>query len=229
MQYYNNISIKSWAAEDRPREKMLEKGVSALTDAELIAILFGTGSREMSAIDLARKMISEIGGLEKIARADIAEMTKIKGIGDAKAISLAAAFELGRRKSRNEVFETKISGSEVAGNYLMQKIGDNEQEVFWALFLDRKNAIKSEKLISIGGLSSTIIDVRVVFKEAVQQLACSLIVSHNHPSGNLTPSQADKDITKKLVDAGRLFDIPIMDHIIVSNKSYYSFADNGLL
>lgn len=229
MLYIPHKSIKEWAVEDRPREKMLQRGSEALTDAELIAILFSTGTREMSAIDLARKMITDLGGFDKIARASVKELMQTKGIGEAKALTLTAAFELGRRKSRHEVLNTKITSSDVAARYLMNKIGDSEQEIFYVLFLDRKNCIKGEKMISKGSISSTLIDVRVVFKEAVQQLASGLIVAHNHPSGNLQASQADKEITQKLKEAGKIFDIPILDHVIVTDKGYYSFADEGML
>lgn len=222
-------SIKEWAVEDRPREKMLTKGVEALTDAELLAVLLATGTREMSALDLAKKIIQDLGGFGQVARASAKKLMTIKGIGEAKALTITAALELGRRKAREEVFSLQIKSSETAARYLMEKIGDSEQEIFYVLFLDRKNAIKSEKMISLGSISATLIDTRVVMKEAVQHLASSMIVSHNHPSGNLQPSQADIDITKKLKEAGKIFDIPIIDHIIVSSKGYYSFADNGSL
>ncbi|MFN0199880.1 MAG: DNA repair protein RadC [Bacteroidia bacterium] len=226
---YTFKSIKEWAVEDRPREKMLAKGMDALTDAELIAILLATGSKECSALDLARKMVQEIGSIEKLARADTQTLTTIKGIGTAKAVTLMAAFELGRRKAKEQLFETQITSSELAAHYLMNKIGDSEQEKFYVLFLDRKNAIKEEKMISIGGISSTVIDVRVVFQAAIKCLASGIIVSHNHPSGNLQPSEADKAITQKLVEGAKLFDIAVLDHVIVSSKAYYSFADNGML
>jgi DNA repair protein RadC len=224
---YTNSSIKSWAMEDRPREKMLQRGCDALTDAELIAILLATGTREMSAVELARTMLEQIGGFGKVARSSIKELTKIKGIGEVKALTLTAAFELGKRKAREEVFATSFTNSELAARYLIEKIGSCEQEVFYILYLDRKNAIKSETLLSKGTISSTVVDIRLLYKEAVQQAASSIIVAHNHPSGNLTPSQADIDITHKIKEAGKLFDITLLDHVIVSQKGFYSFADNG--
>ncbi len=224
---YTHSSIKSWAVEDRPREKMLQKGCDALTDAELIAILLATGTREMSAVELARTVLEQIGGFAKVARSSIKELTKVKGIGEVKALTLTAAFELGKRKAREEVFATSVTSSELAARYLMEKIGNSEQEVFYILYLDRKNAIKSEYLLSKGTISSTVVDIRLLYKEAVQQAAASIIVAHNHPSGNLTPSQADIDITHKIKEAGKLFDIALLDHVIVSQKGFYSFADNG--
>lgn len=226
---YTQLPIKAWAMEDRPREKMLARGHESLTDAELIAILLGSGTREISAVELARNIINTIGSIDKVARADIKTLTKIKGIGEVKALTLAAAFELGRRKSREEIEEARITSSDMAARYLMQKIGDSDQEVFYVLYLDRKNAIKAEKRISIGTISSTVIDIRVIFKEAVSQLASAIIVAHNHPSGNLQPSQADKEITHKLRDAAKLFDISLLDHVIVTSKNYFSFADSGML
>lgn len=224
---YTHSTIKSWAMEDRPREKMLEKGCDALTDAELIAILLATGTREMSAVELARTVLKEIGGFGKVARSTITELTQVKGIGPVKALTLAAAFELGKRKAREEVLSTSFTNSELAARYLIEKIGSSEQEVFYILYLDRKNAIKSESLLSKGTISSTVVDIRLLYKEAVQQAASSIIVAHNHPSGNLTPSQADIDITHKIKEAGKLFDITLLDHVIVSQKGFYSFADNG--
>ena len=224
---YTHSTIKSWAAEDRPREKMLQKGCDALTDAELIAILLATGTRDMSAVELARTVLEQIGGFAKVARSSIKELTKVKGIGEVKALTLTAAFELGKRKAREEVFATSIASSELAARYLMEKIGNSEQEVFYILYLDRKNAIKSEYLLSKGTISSTVVDIRLLYKEAVQQAAASIIVAHNHPSGNLTPSQADIDITHKIKEAGKLFDITLLDHVIVSARGFYSFADNG--
>ncbi len=221
--------IKEWAVEDRPREKMIEKGSESLTDAELIAILLATGTREMSAIDLARKMIQELGGFSRLARASTQELMTIKGIGQAKALTIAAALELGKRKAREEVFSTQIKSSDTAARYLMEKIGNSNQEIFYALFLDRKNSIIAEKMISLGTTSATLIDTKIILKEAVHHLSSAMIVAHNHPSGNLTPSQADIEITQKIKEAGKIFDIAVLDHLIVTTRGYYSFADNGQL
>ena len=226
---YTHSPIKSWAMEDRPREKMLQRGCDSLTDAELIAILLATGTREMSAVELAQTVLTQIGGFGKVARSSIKELTKVKGIGEVKALTLAAAFELGKRKAREEVFATSLTNSELAARYLIEKIGNSEQEVFYILYLDQKNVIKYESLLSKGTINSTVVDIRLLYKEAVQQAAAGIIVAHNHPSGNVTPSQADFEITHKIKEAGKLFDILLLDHVIVSQKEFYSFADNGKL
>lgn len=229
METYRHSPIKDWALEDRPREKLLQRGLESLTDAELLAILISTGTRELSAIDLARSILCETGGLQQLARANVAELIRIKGIGKAKAISLIAAFELGRRKSRDQVIAPKVTHSEAVANYLLPRLSDLNQEVFYVLFLNRNNEIIAEKQIFRGGVAATIIDPRIVFREAIHHLASAIILSHNHPSGNLTPSQADIDITRKLRDGGKVFDIQILDHIIISHRGYYSFADEGMM
>lgn len=227
--YYHQTSIKHWAVEDRPREKLLSKGISALTDAELLAIILSTGSREHSAIGLARIMLDHAGGLRQLARSGVEELTQIKGIGKAKAISIVSAFELGRRKAQGEILQTRITSSETAARYLMPKLADLEREVFYILFLNRNNVIKAEKQIFTGGVSATVVDAKIIFKEAINHLASSIILAHNHPSGNLKPSHADKQITQKLKAGSQYFDIQLLDHIIVSHKGYYSFADDGEL
>ncbi|MEL6674137.1 MAG: DNA repair protein RadC [Bacteroidota bacterium] len=229
MSYYAKQSIKHWAVEDRPREKLQSRGIDALTDAELIAILLGTGRRDASAIDLGREILVHGQSLKGLARMGIAELTQIRGIGPAKAITLMTAFELGRRKSSEESTDFRINSSASVAQYLQGKMADKEQEVFHVLFLNRNHEIKAERQMFQGGVSATIIDPRIVFREAVQHLASAIIVSHNHPSGNLTPSRADRQITQKLKEAGRLFDIPLLDHLIISHRGYYSFADEGEL
>ncbi|MEM6764846.1 MAG: DNA repair protein RadC [Bacteroidota bacterium] len=229
MTYYTRLPITSWAEEDKPREKLLKRGISSLTDAELLGILFGTGTREVSAIDLGRKVLEEVGNLHQLARTDVRELMKIKGIGKAKAVTLVSAFELARRKGISAAERIKISSSESVANYLSPKLEDLNQEVFYLLFLNRNNEIKAEKMIFQGGVSATVIDPKIVFKEAINHLASAMIVAHNHPSGNLTPSKADHESTRKLVAAGKLFDIHVLDHIIISIKGYYSFADHGLI
>ncbi len=226
---YYKVPITQWAVEDRPREKLMKRGIDALTDAELIAILLGSGTREQSAIDLGRQLCEEAGTLGKLARWTQQDYCRIKGIGPAKAIALLAAFELGRRKGSSWEEKIRITNSEVVASYLINKIGDLNQEVFYVVFLNRNNEIQAEKSIFKGGVSATIIDPKIVFREAINQLASALIIAHNHPSGNLKPSQADIAITRKLVGAGKLFDINVLDHLIISPQGYFSMADEGMM
>lgn len=229
MEYTTDLPIKQWALEDRPREKLLQRGLSALTDAELVAIIIGSGNREQSAIELAKHILKQTGGLGGLARSQVAELTCLKGIGPAKAISLVATFELGRRKAQPQLDKFRIKGSDSAAKYLTPILADETQEVFYVLFLNRNHEIESEKAIFKGGVSSTIVDPKLVFREAIHRLASSIVVAHNHPSGNLKPSQADIQITRKLASGSQLFDIAFLDHIIISHKGFYSFADEGLL
>ncbi|MCI4670834.1 MAG: DNA repair protein RadC [Bacteroidia bacterium] len=229
MNYQYKGPIKSWSLEERPREKLSKRGISALTDVELIAILLRSGNRETSAIGLAQVLLEEVGGLEKLAKASLQVLVQIKGIGDAKAMSLIAAFELSRRKTAFFPEKVKISSSLIAARYLMAKLGDFSQEVFYVLFLNRNNEVEAEKQLFVGGVAATIIDPKVVFREAILHLASGLIIAHNHPSGNLVPSQADIQITKKIQQGADYFDIRLLDHVIVSDRSYYSFADEGKL
>lgn len=230
---YTHLPIKAWAAEDRPREKMLSKGLAALTDAELLAIILGQGTvskdGRMSALDLARKLIDTTGGLDRLARSSIKELTQHKGIGNAKAIAIVAAFELGRRKASASYDPFRVTDSAGIARYLQARLADHSQEVFVALFFNRNNELLGEKQIFQGGVSATIIDTKLVYKEAINHLASAIIVAHNHPSGNLRPSQADLNITRQLKAAGELFDIQLLDHLIVSFRGYYSFADEGML
>lgn len=229
MNYTNKGPIHSWALEERPREKLSKRGIAALTDAELLAILIRSGNREISAIGLAKQLLDQAGGLEKLARASLQMLRQSKGIGDAKAMSLLAAFELARRKAALFPEKMKISSSQIAAKYLIARLGDHSQEVFHVLFLNRNNEIEAEKQLFVGGVSATIIDPKVVFREAILHLASGLIVAHNHPSGNLMPSSADLEITKKIQQGAEYFDIRLLDHVIVSNRGYYSFADEGRL
>ncbi len=229
MEYTLDQPISNWALEDRPREKLLQRGIGALTDAELIAIIIGSGSRELSALGLAQHILKQIGSLPALARSQVNELTQIKGIGPAKAISLVATFELGRRKSQPQAKKFRISSSASAAEYLTPLLEDQEQEIFYVLFLNRNHEIESEKEIFRGGIASTIVDPKLVFREAIHRLASSIIVAHNHPSGNLKPSQADIQITQKLKQGSQLFDINLLDHLIISRKGYFSFADEGLL
>lgn len=225
------LNIKQWAAEDRPREKLLLKGKSALSDAELIAILLGTGTTTMSAVDLAKKVLQCAGNnLNDLACLSLKDMMKVKGIGEAKAISIAAALELGRRRKESIADEKpKVGSSKDAYDHLKGDLLDLPHEEFWILILNRANRITKKYQISQGGVTGTVADPKIIFKIAVEELASGIILAHNHPSGNLNPSQADVDLTKKLKEAGRLLDIQVLDHIIVAGKNYYSFADESML
>ena len=227
MSEYQPNPITGWAIEDRPREKLLQRGVDALTDAEILATLLGAGTRTLSAIGLARKLLTEKGGLEGLARCQIASLTEIHGIGPAKAISIIASFELARRKQLVSHKSFRITESRSIARYLSPRLADLAQERFHVLFLNRNNELIAEETMFVGGVASTIIDPKVVFKAAIQHLASAIIVAHNHPSGSLRPSQADRDITKRLVKAGELFDIMVLDHLVISSRGYYSFADEG--
>jgi len=225
--YY--VPITEWTVDERPREKLLQRGIDALTDAELIAILLGSGTRKLSAVDLARQVLREANGLDALARSGVSDLTQVKGIGPAKAIALVAAFELGRRRIYSEQTPARISSSELAAQYLKARLADLKQEVFYVLFLSRSNEILAEKQMFKGGVSSTVVDQRLLFKEAISHLASAIIVAHNHPSGNLKPSKADIQITHKLAQTGNTLDIRLLDHIIVSSRGHFSFADEGML
>jgi len=227
MQTYQHQPINTWALEDRPREKLIQRGISALTDAELLALILRTGNQRQSAIELGRSMLTEFGGLQGLARASIEDLMKVKGVGRAKGVSIASAFELGRRKALESGKLQKLNSAEAVYQYLGPQLADLDHEVFYVLFLNRNHELKSEKQLFEGGVNATVIDTRIIFREAVNQLASSLILVHNHPSGNLKPSQADRNITLKCKEAGKLFDIPVLDHVIISSRGYYSFANSG--
>lgn len=221
--------ITSWAAEERPREKLLQRGVGALTDSELVAIILGSGTRTLSALDLARKLLHERGKLQGLAQSDVAELQHTSGIGPAKAIQIVAAFELGRRKREATNSTFRMSGSQAVADYLQPRMEDLRQEVFYGLFLNQNNELLVAQPLFQGGVSSTVVDTKVVFHAAIKHLASAIIVAHNHPSGNLQPSQADIQLTHRLVRAGRLLNIRVLDHIIISHRGYYSFLDDGRL
>lgn len=228
---YKKPSIKEWAVEDRPREKMLVNGVRALSEAELIAILIGSGNADESAVELSRRILASVtNNLHELGRKTISDLQKFKGIGEAKAITIMAALELGRRRKDSEPTERpKINSSADAANIFKPLLSDIPHEEFWVLLLNRNNLVIDKMIISRGGITGTVIDVRIIMKMALECLACSIILCHNHPSGNLIPSEADKEITRKIKDAGKLFDISVLDHVIVGNNSYFSFADEGLI
>jgi DNA repair protein RadC len=238
---YNNLfdmdnntppnSIKQWAEDDRPREKMLLKGNQALSDAELLAILIQSGTRERSAVDLARDvLLLGKGNLGMLGRLSIKELQSIKGIGEARAISIAAALELGRRRQISEgITLPQIQDSKSAATILIPLLTDLNTEHFYVLYLNNSNKLIQYKAISNGGLASTLVDIRILFKAALQLESTQIIIAHNHPSGNLNPSSADKQLTHKIKEAGLLLDIKLLDHLIISHNLFFSFADEGLL
>lgn len=231
METYKYTCIKDWASEDRPREKMLEKGISSLSDAELLAILLGSGIKNQSAVDLAKKVLKKAeNNLNELGKLDVRTLQKTKGVGEARAISIIAAMELGRRRKMSDILNRKqITSSNDAFELFQPILSDLQYEEFWILLLNRSNKILDKVKISQGGLTGTIIDVRLILKHAIERLATSIILCHNHPSGNLQPSESDCKITLKIREAGNYLDIPVIDHIIVCNSSYYSFADEGRL
>lgn len=228
---YKKLSIKEWAVEDRPREKMLAKGIRSLSEAELIAILIGSGNLEESAVEVSRRIMASVNNnLNELGKRNINDLQKFKGIGPAKAITIAAAMELGRRRKESEPDEKpKVVTSADAAAIFKPLLSDLPHEEFWVLLLNRNNLLIDKMLVSQGGLSGTIIDVRIILKMALDKLACSIILCHNHPSGNLMPSEADKEITRKIKEAGKHMDIPVLDHLIIANDAYFSFADEGLI
>lgn len=227
----NSFSIKQWSEDDRPREKLLQKGRAALSDAELIAILIGSGSKNETAVDLSKRILASAGNqLNEIGKLEIEQLMKFKGIGEAKAITIAAAMELGRRRrAENALEKQKITGSKSVFEYVLPMLGELPHEEFWVLYLNNSNKILQSVQLSKGGITGTLVDVRLAMKKALELGATSIILTHNHPSGNLQPSEADKQLTKKLKSAGEGLDIKVLDHLIVTEKAYFSFADEGLL
>ena len=228
---YKKLSIKEWAVEDRPREKMLAKGIRALSEAELIAILIGSGNLEESAVEVSRRILASVNNnLNELGKKTIVDLQKFKGIGPAKAITIAAAMELGKRRKESEPDKKiKVVTSADGADIFRPLLSDLPHEEFWVLLLNRNNLVIDKFMVSQGGLSGTVIDVRIILKTALDKLASSIILCHNHPSGNLIPSEADKDITKKIKEAGKHMDIPVLDHLIIANDLYFSFADEGLI
>jgi len=231
MNEYKKLNIKEWAVEDRPREKLLTNGQRSLTDAELIAILIGSGNLDETAVELARRILTSAGNnLNELGRKGIDDLKQFNGIGEAKAVSIVAALELGRRRKDAEVFiKKKITGSKDAADFFQPMLGDLPHEEFWVLLLDRGNKILDSFMVSQGGVSGTVIDVRIILKKALDKLASALILSHNHPSGTLQASDADMKITRKIKNSAELMDISVLDHIIIGQNSYLSLADEGLL
>ena len=227
--YY--LPITSWAVEDRPREKLLEKGRSSLSEAELIAILIGSGTKKLSAVDLAKVILKEVGNdLNALARLSIQDLQRFNGIGEAKAISIVAALEIGRRrKESSSEKRKKISCSADVYEVLKPKLWDLQHEEFWTLLLNRSLQVIKLIQISSGGTSGTHVDPKLIFKPALESLVSAVIISHNHPSGTLRPSQADVVLTKRLTQAGKVLDIPVLDHLIFTDNGFYSFKDEGTM
>jgi DNA repair protein RadC len=224
-------SIKNWAADDRPREKMVAKGPAALSNSELLGIIINNGNKEKSAVSIAKEILKlSHDNLSELGKMSLKELQKVKGIGIAKAITITAALELGKRRHTEDIFDRKIiRNSKEIAEYLKINLKDYRHEVFAVLYLNRANKIKSFQIISSGGLTGTVADPRIILKRAIEEEATSIILTHNHPSGSLRPSKADEDITNKIIQAATYLDIKVMDHIIVSEEGYFSFADEGLL
>ncbi len=231
METYSSIKISQLAEEDRPREKLLLKGKTALSDAELIAILIGSGTPSVSAVDLSRHILSAVNyNLAALAKLTIQDLKKFKGIGEAKAISIIAALELGRRRKDVEVvIKPKITCSQQIYELMKAEMLDEQVEYFYLILLSRSNQVIRKHLLSQGGTTGTVVDSKMVFKTALEHLAQSVILVHNHPSGNLKPSEQDRRLTDRLVKIGRELDLPVLDHVIFTDDGYFSFADEGIL
>jgi DNA repair protein RadC len=226
-----NYSIKDWAKDDRPREKLLTKGAENLSNSELLAILIQKGTRQKSAVDLAKEVL-RLGkdNLNELGKLSVKELMKVKGIGSAKAITIAASLELGRRRQASQLlFKKAVAASADIAHYLQTALQDYRHEVFAVIFLNRANRIIHFEVVSEGGITGTVADPRIILKRALEENAVGIILCHNHPSGSLKPSYSDTQLTKKIKDAALLLDIEVLDHVIVSEEGYFSFADNGLL
>jgi len=229
--YEHKITIKAWAEEDRPREKLSNQGRRSLSDAELIAILIGSGNRTESAVELSKRILYSCkNDLNQLARLSVSDLSRFKGIGEAKAISIVAALELGRRRKETvSADRVQVSTSIDVYDAVVSRFRDLNHEEFWIIVLNRANKITSSHLVSKGGQAGTIADPKIIFNIALENHAASLILAHNHPSGNLKPSQADLELTRKLRSAGKFLDIPVLDHLIITDQGFLSFADEGIL
>jgi DNA repair protein RadC len=225
------LNIKSWAAEDRPREKLMLKGTGSLSDAELIAILLGSGTAKLSAVELSKIILQHVNNnLNDLAKLTVKDLIKIKGIGEAKAITIIAALELGRRrKGQEQDDKPKLTSSHSAFELIQGDLIDLPHEEFWVILVNRAHRFIKKKKVSEGGVAGTVADPKIIFKLALEELATGVILVHNHPSGNLHPSQSDLDLTKKIKEAGKVLEIQLLDHLIIAGKAYYSFADDGAL
>lgn len=226
-----HLTIKSWAEDDRPREKLIIKGRQALSDAELLAILLASGSRDETAVQLAQRILKENkNSINELAKLQLNDLKKFKGVGEAKAVTIAAALEIGRRRTDEAIEEKiKIASSKSAYGILKSKLTDLPHEEFWVLFMSRSNSVIKTECISRGGISGTVVDIRLILKPAIECLASAIILAHNHPSGNLKPSHEDINLTKKIKEAAKLMDITLQDHLIIGDQAYLSFADEGML
>jgi DNA repair protein RadC len=229
--YHQALVIKSWAEEDRPREKLLLKGRAALSDAELVAILIGSGTPKRTAVDVAKLILTSVDNdLNNLARLSVQELNKFPGIGDAKAIAIVSALELGRRRKETlAAARIKITSSRDIFDYIKPQLLDLPHEEFWIILLNRANVVMKKLPVSSGGIAGTVADPKLIFKHALDHLASAIILVHNHPSGNIKPSTADVALTRKMKEAGLLLDLPILDHLIFGQQQYYSFADEGAL
>lgn len=223
------LSIKNWSEEDQPREKLMAKGRQVLSDGELLAILIGSGNRNESAIELCKRILNDSeNNLNELAKKSVHDLMQYKGIGEAKAISIVAALELGRRRKSEVVLEkVKINSSKQLYEYIRPVLEDLQHEEFWIVMLNRANKIIGKQLIGRGGIAETTADLKLIFKKSIESLASAIILTHNHPSGNLKPSESDFKLTKKIQEAAKLFDIAVLDHLIIGDGNYYSFNDEG--
>lgn len=227
----SRMPIRLWADDDRPREKLIKKGKSSLSDAELLAILLGSGSRDESVVELAKRILLSAGNnLNKLGKLGLNDLCQFKGMGPVKAITLMAALEMGRRRKESDTPERKtILNSRDAFEYIEPVMTDLPHEEFWIIFTNRTNGIVGKKQVSAGGIVGTVADVRLVFKYALDAFATGIIVCHNHPSGSLKPSDTDIRLTRQMADAGRVMEISLLDHLIVADRKYFSFKDEGML
>ncbi len=225
-----NLSIKNWAEDDKPREKLMLKGKSVLSDAELLAILIGSGSRNETAVGLCQRILKSVdNNLNALGKLSITQLSNFKGIGEAKAISIIAAMEIGRRRRAEDAVElVKISSSKMVFDIMQPIIGELPHEEFWIIYLNNSNKVITKTQISKGGITGTVADKRIIFKIAFENNAVAMILTHNHPSGKLKPSDADIEITKELKLAGKQLDVRVLDHIIITENGYFSFADDGI-
>ena len=223
------LTIKSWATEDRPREKLMSKGASVLSSAELLAILIGSGNKKESAVDLSKRILESVQyNIHELAKLSLKKLTAFHGIGPAKAITIVTALELGKRRQLETFIQRpKISSSQEVFSMMQPLMGSLDHEEFWVLYLNNSNEVLSKHQLSKGGITATLVDVRLLFKKAIEMSAVAIVICHNHPSGTLNPSREDKQITKKIKDGGLSLDIKLLDHLIITEKSYFSFADNG--
>lgn len=229
--YKANLTIKNWNEDDRPREKLVSKGKIALSDSELIAILIGSGSKEETAVELAKRILGSIeNNLNELGRLSVDDLTKFKGIGEAKAVSIITALELGRRRALETALEkVKITSSRSVFDVMQPILGELEHEEFWIIYLNNANKIQLKTQLSKGGITGTLVDTRLVFKRALELAATGIILCHNHPSGTLKPSSSDISLTKKIKLGGEVLDVKVLDHLIITEKNYFSFADENML